>query len=119
MGGASRADRYRFLVGEAARRALGPGSGSCQTIRLVNFGKVGRIRLSHRRQRTNLSQPSPLPNWLLQRVASILAYPQGEGTSANQTNSSSRPRLCIMRDGSCSLKPAVRLNLGCSMLGSE
>jgi hypothetical protein len=40
---------------KAAWRALVPGSGSYQTIRFVNFGKVGRIRLSYRRQRTKLS----------------------------------------------------------------
>jgi hypothetical protein len=47
---------------------------------------------------------------VLQRVASILACPQGDVTSANQTNPSSRPQMCIMRDGSCSLKPAVCLH---------
>jgi hypothetical protein len=44
---------------------------------------------------------------VVQRVASILAYPQGDVTSANQTNPSSRPQMCIIGDGSCSLKPAV------------
>src|SRR5829696_2133924 len=44
---------------------------------------------------------------VLQRVASILACPQGDVTSANQTNPSSRPQMCIIGDGSCSLKPAV------------
>src|SRR5215212_3917937 len=43
----------------------------------------------------------------LQRVASILTYLQVDVTSANQTNPSSRPHMCIMRCGSCSLKPAV------------
>ena len=55
MGDAGRADRYRLLVGEAAWRASVPGSGSCQTNRFVNFGMVGRIRPSHRKQRTKLS----------------------------------------------------------------
>ena|SRR5215208_1618736 len=33
----------------------------------LSIGKVGRIRLSHRRQRTKPSQPSSLPNRLLGR----------------------------------------------------
>src|SRR5215208_2658254 len=43
----------------------------------------------------------------LQRVASILVCLQVDVTSANQTRPSSRPQMCIMRDRSCSLKPAV------------
>jgi hypothetical protein len=34
-----------------------------------------------------------------QRVASILTCPQVDVTSANQTNPSSRPHVCIMRVG--------------------
>jgi hypothetical protein len=42
MGGASRADRYRLLVGESCVEGVGAGvGGSCQTIRFVNFAKVG------------------------------------------------------------------------------
>ena len=54
-----------------------------------------------------------LPNILFaskvfsQRVASMLACLQVEVTSANQSRPSSRPQMCIMRDRSCSLKPAV------------
>src|SRR5829696_3915210 len=44
---------------------------------------------------------------LLQRVASILSYPQVEVTPASQANLSSRSHTCIMQCGSCSLKPAV------------
>src|SRR5215217_5001577 len=44
---------------------------------------------------------------LLQRVAPILTCLQVDVTSANQTNLSSGPHMCIMRCGSCSLKPAV------------
>jgi hypothetical protein len=47
------------------------------------------------------------PEHLLQRVASILICPQVDATSANQTSPSSRSRMCIMRCGSRSLKPAV------------
>jgi|SRR5215211_5258273 len=47
----------------------------------------------------------------LQRVASILACAQVDVTSATQTNPSSRPQMCIMRDGSCTLKPAVYMLL--------
>ena len=43
----------------------------------------------------------------IQRVASILACLQVDVTSANQSRPSSRPQTCIMRDRSCSLKPAV------------
>src|SRR5215212_8511043 len=49
---------------------------------------------------------------LSQRVASILTCLQVVVTSANQTNPSSRPHMCIMRCGSCSLKPAVTLVSG-------
>src|SRR4051794_13077561 len=52
--------------------------------------------------------------WLkgpLQRVASILTRPQVGVTSANQTNPSSRPHMCIMQCGSWPLKPAVREEL--------
>src|SRR5215213_131105 len=35
----------------------------------------------------------------IQRVASILTYPQVDVTSANQTKPSSRPHVCIMRVG--------------------
>jgi hypothetical protein len=44
---------------------------------------------------------------LLQRVAPILTCLQVDVTSANQTNLSSGPHMCIMRCGSYSLKPAV------------
>src|SRR5215211_1379421 len=48
-----------------------------------------------------------MPLFTLQRVASILVCLQVDVTSANQTRPSSRPQMCIMRDRSCSLKPAV------------
>ena len=53
-----------------------------------------------------------VPSIFEQRVASILACPQGYVTSANQTDPSSRPQMCIMRDGSCSLKPAASTSAG-------
>ena len=43
-----------------------------------------------------------------QRVASILTCPRVDATSAYQTGPSSRPQMCIMRCGSCPLKPAVK-----------
>src|SRR5215213_3373516 len=55
----------------------------------------------------------------LQRVASILTYLQVDVTSANQTNPSSRPHMCIMRCGSCSLKPAVGRAIALSAPPSE
>jgi hypothetical protein len=42
-----------------------------------------------------------------QRVASILTCPRVDATSAYQTGLSSRVHMCIMRCGSCPLKPAV------------
>ncbi len=45
--------------------------------------------------------------FILQRVASILVRPQVDVTSAPRTNPSSRPHMCIMREGSCSVKRAV------------
>src|SRR5215212_3305102 len=42
-----------------------------------------------------------------QRVASILTCPQVDATSADQASPSSRSRMCTMRYGSRSLKPAV------------
>src|SRR5919107_844873 len=64
-----------------------------------------------------------LPNILFaskvfsQRVASILVCLQVDVTSANQTRPSSRPQMCIMRDRSCSLKPAVRSSYPRSCIG--
>jgi hypothetical protein len=43
----------------------------------------------------------------LQRVAAKLTCPRVDATSAYQTGLPWRPQICIMRCGSCPLKPAV------------
>ena len=64
MGDASRADRYSFLVDKSGVEGVEARVGLLPDDKVRQLRK-GRIRLSHRRERTKLALPSPLPNRLL------------------------------------------------------
>jgi hypothetical protein len=54
LGGASRADRYRLLVGESCVEGVGVGLLPEDQLRQL---RKDRIRLSHRREHTNNPHP--------------------------------------------------------------